>query len=306
MADPADSLSTTTIAKLNRDFYSLEPWSYLRIRLRNLILSAGRGLEMQELLAKGIEVDDFKIGVKNFEPADTLTELERGQQHAFMVTETEVLLHHTAETLLRLFRAHEGDPNCPWIELASIRDFRRFKQGVKNLVAGLHDGSCVDTASEVLLGRTEAASMDQDEWDALAANNAEWLAWLGEYFLNSDAYNAAKHGLGVLPQNIALKVTIDETIDFLDGAGPCLEYLHSDRDEGGVRHWHRTTRWLKPDRSFACIHIGCKLIERLWAVGEVRHGFGDSTTVEMDTFGSPQDLISKDSMTLAKMRVTLK
>ena len=45
-----------------------------------------------------------------------------------------MLLHHVAETLLRLYIAHESDPECPWIAIASERNFGRFKGKVSELL----------------------------------------------------------------------------------------------------------------------------------------------------------------------------
>ena len=36
--------------------------------------------------------------------------------NAYVTTESEVLLHHAAEALLRLFLAHRGWPVCPRLE----------------------------------------------------------------------------------------------------------------------------------------------------------------------------------------------
>jgi hypothetical protein len=93
------------IEGLNHDFYRLEPATYFLFRLRNLLLSAGRGLELVQLLEEGVEVGVFTLNVNEGSAADSLDEEQQDHQHAFVTLETEVLLHHVSETLLRLYLA---------------------------------------------------------------------------------------------------------------------------------------------------------------------------------------------------------
>jgi hypothetical protein len=52
------------IRGLNDDFYRLEPATYFLFRLRNLLLSAGRGLELVQFLEEGVEVGVFTLNVE--------------------------------------------------------------------------------------------------------------------------------------------------------------------------------------------------------------------------------------------------
>lgn len=309
--DDADfGLAQESLLELNNDFYSLEPWVYFHYRLRNLALSAGRGLELQNMVAEGIAVGDFKVGAESYEAEDALTADERRDQQAFVILETEVLLHHAAETLLRLYLAHAGSPDCPWLSMARERSFRRFKKKVADLLDNLSSPQGRDEMSEVFFGTLDRKTLnpvpDEDKWNSLVENAADWLSWFGKYILDGNVYNAAKHGLGVRPQNSALRVEIDGLADFLNGSGPCLEYLHTGRNSEGRNQWRRTTKWIKLDRSFGCIHVASVLIHRLWAVASVRHGNRASFELELMTFPSPSEMIGNDEMALATFSRTLR
>jgi hypothetical protein len=193
--------------------------------------------------------------------------------------------------------------------MARERDFRRFKKKVNDLRDGLSSSERRDKMSEVFFGSSDREALnpapDADQWQGLLDNSVDWLKYFAQYFLDGNVYNAAKHGLGVWPQNSALKVEIDGLPDFLNGSGPCLEYLHTERNSEGRNQWRRTTKWIQLDRSFGCIHVACALIHRLWCVARVRHGDSNSFEFELRTFPSPSEMLGDDEMVLATLSRTL-
>lgn len=279
---------TAKVQELNQDFYGREPSTYFLFRLRNLVLSAGRELELEQLVAGGVEVGVFDLAGDDAKRPGPLDHEQQEDQHAFVTLETEVLLHHVSETLLRLYLVHEQSSPCPWIALSRERSPRRFKRKVQSLLERLDtlEGRrqmCLaffGTADRLTFGE-EAPS--EDVWRDLVDTSRMWLSWFARYILDSDVYNAAKHGLGVYPQRIALKVEIDGHV-LLNGSGPCLEYLHSVRDEEGNRDWRRATKWVQWDRLFGAIHIACQLMDRLWTVARVRYGESQRLQLELAVF----------------------
>jgi hypothetical protein len=290
------------VEQLNIDFYRLEPAAYFLFRLRNLLLSAGRGLELEQLIVEGVEVGVFKLGAPEGTRLDALDEEQRESQHAFVTLETEVLLHHVSETLLRLYLAHQHSPPCPWISVSRERSPRRFKKKVADLLEGLQGAEERERLSKVFFGTTDRTTfgeaLSEENWEELVESSRLWLGWFARYMLDGDVYNAAKHGLGVHPRRVALKVEIDGH-KFLDGSGPCLEYLHSSRDEDGHRQWRRTTKWVQWDRLFGAVHIACQLIDRLWTVGRVRYGDAERLDLELRVFPTPSELFEPEEMSLA-------
>lgn len=297
------------VRKLNHDFYSREPSTYFLFRLRNLVLSAGRGLDLEQLVAEGVEVGVFDLAGDDAKRPSSLDEEQQGDQHAFVTLETEVLLHHVSETLLRLYLVHEQSSPCPWVAISRERSPRRFKRKVESLLERLNTPEGREQMCQTFFGTTDRSTFGdeaptEETWEKLADSSRLWLSWFARYILDSDVYNAAKHGLGVYPQRIALKVEIDGQA-LLNGSGPCLEYLHSIRDENEKRQWRRATKWVQWDRLFGAIHIACQLIDRLWTVARVRYGESQHLQLELAVFASPADLLHGEEMALTKFSHSL-
>jgi hypothetical protein len=279
------------IQALNLDFYRLDPSSYLLFRLRNLVLSAGRGLELEQLLVKGVKVGVFELSAPESSWRDSLDQDEREEQDAFVTLETEVLLHHVCETLLRLYLAHEHSPPCPWLSVSRERSPRRFKTKVSALGERVKTPGGEKDLARVFFGAPDHAGfgdadLPEEKWAELVENSRVWLTWFAGYMLDGDVYNAAKHGLAVYSRRSAVKVEVDGK-PFMEGSGPCLEFLRSVRREDGQRQWQRTTKWVHWDRLFGAIHIGCQLIDRMWTVARVHYGESERLDLQLRIFASP-------------------
>ncbi|HYH54570.1 MAG TPA: hypothetical protein VD761_10620 [Solirubrobacterales bacterium] len=303
------SEAEANVHQLNLDFYRLEPASYFFFRLRNLLLSAGRGLELEQLMGKGVDVGTFHVSAPEGQELHALDEEQREAQHAFVTLETEVLLHHVGETLIRLYMAHEHSPACPWIAMSRERSPRRFKAKTKNLLERLDSPSGRDQMAAVFFNTTDRLAFgdkapDEKVWGELLDSTKAWLSWFGTYILDGDVYNAAKHGLGVHPQRLSLSVEIDGK-PFIGGSGPCLEYLQSSRTDDGDRQWRKTTKWVQWDRHFGCIFVAAQLIHRLWTVAQVQYGSAEKLDLELRVFATPSELFKNEEMALASFSHSL-
>lgn len=286
--DPNYGLAPENDASLNRDFYASRPYAYFNQRLETLLLVAARPEELTDLLAQGVQVGKLQAGgQKTREPKTDEGRAEVSRDHeAYVVAETAVLLHHAAETLLRLFLAHEGLPPCPWLDMAGERSFRAFKKKVRVLADGLATGDRRESLAQVFFGAADRDALkptpNAERWHAGLENLEAWLGFYAEHFLDAHVYNAAKHGLAIRGGNSSFQLGDDP---LLSASGPSLEYLEVVEQEGR-RRWQRTTQWLDLDRSLAYVFMAYRLMKGLWSVASAR--YVGSTLRHLDLFTEPR------------------
>src|SRR5690242_12770909 len=98
--DADTNLDPTQYDLLNSEFYSADPAAYFRTRTRLLFLAAGANRQLDELLTAGVFYEGLILKLGSEDPEDP--DDERQLQN-FLITESEVLLHHASEVLLRLY-----------------------------------------------------------------------------------------------------------------------------------------------------------------------------------------------------------
>lgn len=280
-------LASENDRSLNEAFYRARPHAYFNQRLEALILVAGKSEELQALLAGGVTVGPLKAGGT---PVPGRTDEERAEleedRERYIIADTEVLLHHAAETLLRLYHAHENLPPCPWLKMAEERSFAAFKGRVDKLGEDLAAQRRHDELATVFFGTSDRAALHpeprEDLWHEGLENLVKWMSWYAQHFLDANVYNAAKHGLAVQPGEAAFQLGDDELIS---RSGPAIEYLEV-RDEHGRRRWHRTTQWVDVGRSLAYVFMACRLIKRLMDVARAR--YTDQPLRSLDLFVEPR------------------
>ena len=238
---------------LNSAFYATRPWEYFRRREHALIVAAGARGKLLEAAQEGIRVGRLEYTLSG----EDETEEQDDDWDRFVLAESQVLLHHASETLLRLYLAHEGLPPCPWLEVARVRSPQRFKDDVKRRFLGdLSDKARRRRVTEVFFGTRDRKALEptppEEEWIEGADNLERFLCRFASDFLDADLYNALKHGLAVMPGEAMVKVGDG---DLLKAEGPSIEYLSVRPDSLGRERWNRSTRWLKVDTAitFACL-----------------------------------------------------
>jgi hypothetical protein len=253
---------------LNKDFYAASPHDYLMQRVTALLALRQKGEAVKDLLD-----EDFKVGELELKTQSDTPETERAIRNRFVIAESHVLLHHAAETLLRMYLAHVDLPADPWIVLASEQNFARFKRKVADLKSRLADGDGADQIHLVFHGSPELEGLtphpDPELWQAAEDNIRAYLIRLATTFLDSDSYNAAKHGLAVSAGMAQVDVEVDDS-PVWSASGPTLTYV-SLRPEDGYKEWKRVTRWFSPEQSIELTIATCHLLQLLWIVARHRY-----------------------------------
>ena len=107
----ADLAELEAAPRLNHGLYTAEPHEYFSHRLFFLMLAADQTIDLAQFVRGGLEVDKVKLGPN---PEATEDKESKQQRYRFVLAESLTLLHHVAETLLRLYFAHAGTPPAPW------------------------------------------------------------------------------------------------------------------------------------------------------------------------------------------------
>lgn len=256
---------------LNEFFYRARPHEYFHHRLFNLVLLLTKKEEVTELAADGLNYGFVTIEAGLGEDGQR----EPSPLWVFATCESQVLVHHIAEVLLRLFLAHQGGPRCPVLELSSLRLPKDFKTALKRFLDASEDSRRV-ALMEVFWGGSDVAHLSREhpepDWESGAAAIERLLVHGAHRLLNeAPLYNAAKHGLAVATGRSALTVDIEGVDLGMSTVGLNVEYLERlQRDEDGER-WRHTTRWIDEKTDIAVCYLWTHLIDSLWSVATNRY-----------------------------------
>lgn len=274
MVDHADrNLATEQLSDLNREFYSTDPSRYFRTRLDSLMMIAARSDLVVQGLRETLEVGTFKATSHDNEYASA-EEIEH-----YVATEAVIILHHASEALLRLYFAHEHQPPCPWLEASRLRLPRDFKSRLVQLIERREDPGQVNRISLCFLGqpaekaRAQANEAAPGRTVADALQGAlDLLVWTASRLTkDGNLYNAAKHGLAVVPAERGMSLGTDTPLK-LSVHGQSLTYLERRPvAEGGPNTWNETTTWVKSDHYIAWTHLVLRLMGSIWSIGKLAY-----------------------------------
>jgi hypothetical protein len=224
-------------ADLNREFYRADPSAYFRRRLRYLILAVVDVPAVRE--AQQGRIDFGKLSMPPEGPYDAEGAAVYG------AIESTNLLHHIAETIMPLYLAHEGWPDCPWLEMARLR--MDLADRLEDLQKSLGRQEQIDQILEVFRGQTTALEMDPtgDLTDEVWQRGTDGLVRLVDrlctmLLTEGTLYNATKHGLGVVPSPGGFSLTSLEEGGFsATSQGPTVTYLETGKEPGRRPFWRR-------------------------------------------------------------------
>lgn len=275
--------NTGPFKRLNDEFYASSPSTYFRDRLQMLVLRGANPNVIDENL--GAQTTWGQLGVMALESRAEGAEeaAEKQAEHLrFLVTESQVLLHHAAETLLRMYLAHEARAECPWLEIAASKDGRRFREDLDELARSTWDRERMDAAGWVFLGGVP--TQPTAEWTDARDAAVRLLRVLAQTVnVESQLYNAAKHGAtalggagsihflasepGAAPPEITAKLLQDRAVLGADDVN--VAYLER---EGTRKHgtWFHKTQWVNPERAAYLAQLAIVQMEALWIVARWR------------------------------------
>lgn len=256
MAVKPRRISATEWDSLNGRFYRMAPHTYLEHRLRSLVLSVSDDTDTAPLWGGGVGYRAIKISAP--EP------VQRKDLDRYAALESTVLLHHASESLLRLYLAHEYRTMCPWEALSAMTSFRDVKIRLAALQRELDDDRRLDDFMEVFVYTADSSKfpgVSDERWaDHRGALRLIVGAALEEVLEHAHIYNAAKHGLAILADEVGMSIGEVDGDPVIRQHGPALTYLERAPD------WQITTSWVQPERNIALTVLVMDQIRNLWNV----------------------------------------
>ena len=265
---------------LNRTFYQENgPGDFILMRLYALCIIGGSYDRFKDILADGVDFAKCQLRwtpVEDDEPNGLLEQSDEAFRQHFLRIETHHLKHLAIETLLRMFLGHRGFPVCPWYEISSFTDFRKFKDAVRRSLVEADQEDLQSAVLDVLLGRSGDLTTATDGNLDTSVNLSRFLRSFASDWLNeAKSYNATKHGLTAIPGAAHLRIGAEggELVDI--GYGDSLEHL-SYRWEDKQRVWSVTTRWIRLEQAVGSIFIVGEMLKSLWSVARCRYGLSET------------------------------
>lgn len=189
------------------------------------------------------------------------------------VVEAVNLLHHAAEALVRHYLAHRKALECPWLELARLRDFSTFKRETLAMRDSTEDANSRAESIAVFCGpegdRTASATAAIGR---AGPGLAALLRYAADLLLDeAGMYNAVKHGIAAVPGMRTLPPELLNAGGLVNrGGGMSLLTLEPIADADGKR-WGRVVRYVEVAENIAIIEIIAQQLENLWQVARARY-----------------------------------
>lgn len=295
VTDGSDDM-TEIFESLNQEFYSTEPHAYFGQRLNTLLVAAA-DVESLNLNLRGEGQATSSVFFRVADDERVATQLSPAEQEGYITAESQVLLHHAAEALLRLYLAHEDQPPCPWVEVSSLTDFSEFKDLIRSRFVDFAGSRQAEPqVARVFFGQSQHRpdiGCTEDEWKAAVENVAGFLRHFAGVLLDdASLYNAAKHGFAVNPTRSFIRIAAEgSNVAGFGHEGPSMQFLERTRyNREGTRDWNLTTAWVRVRATLCFTDIALRLMANLWTVARAVYVASEDRNVWFPTDESPLTL----------------
>ena len=304
-------LSQDAINRLNGIFYAAAPYEHLEHRLF-LILSetdtTGTPPDTQTF-RQFQDVFLRTAGAESAETADAARSAEEPDDDLSVtpdehrIIDSIVLAFQAGETLLRMHLAHlavrDGLAQSGWLAVSN-RNQGQFRNNVVTLASKTdselrEDIKWLHIAPEVLSPENTIENLDA-RIDGVLDTGAAWIKHFARQYLDlGPLYNAAKHGLAVIPGYHSIEFypespsAHDPSLPLLRGA--TVQYLEQPpNEEDPRRQWVRTMQVADMPLLLATAHIATDYLRNLWGVARVRYAGSQRANLFLLTGPTPQSL----------------
>lgn len=244
---------------MNHAFYKGDPAGYFETRNASLLLHLANSDELKEVYGRGVSYGKMRMA-----GVSAATDEDRD---GYGSVESLVLLHHASEALIRLFLAHRSLGACPWLEVARLRSFAKFKQEAEALSELVDSEEVGRQLVDVFRGGREATAGSEVEKDEDLRGLRSLVGGAAQRLLSEgNVYNSAKHGLALIPQTLGLSIDLGDPTVEVGNDGPSLTYLEI-RD--GT--WYESVSFVNAESNIGLTTLILQQIRSLWSVARARY-----------------------------------
>lgn len=264
---------------LNREFYNHRPEDYFSRRLALARAMLYDGGELFQLTQDAVE----QSGLGGASLSERSSEERRTEVGKYVATDLEMLKFHAIETMLRYFQAHATAPDRAWQKISGLEDRFSLSRELRTMWNASHL-TRQSMIARVCFGIADEATISPDllspRTNRLLGVEA-FLSHFIDYYVDwgddserhreRERYNAAKHGLALIP------VPMEQSGTNQDVQAMWLTHLDYRRDEGKGR-WTLKVSWTDLEVVMYEILRAVELLELTWTVGKQ----GGAATLDID------------------------
>ena len=264
--------ATDCYRELNRRLYRSDPADYFRRRLRSV-----RSVEARHV-------------TKLSGGSDALVTDANDEVGPYIASESLVLLHQVAETVVRWHLAHAHDSPCPWLELSAERHSALFSRRVEEEILNLDSAELEDDVAFVFFGVRPPAVERRASLKPLALTTDRLRTLAARFLSDAQVYNAAKHGMALIGGR---RATNDDSPGARDGSST-VTFLSPSKWMHDERNWTLNIEPQDVSGNLALVESGADMLEALWTVASARyfsepadHPESDSDRLSVSPDGDP-------------------
>lgn len=260
-------------SQLNKEFYEKYDKDYFynkAIFLAGILASTEQYLEV---LSKGYEIGKIKIG--KMESTDTKWAKDFAKQ------ELVINSYHSIESFFRLLFAHIEQPECPWLGVLNLRDFKTFKKRIEQLLNRKYFMKNHNEAlAYYLIGTKEAyEGLSDEDWEKNVKNVVDLVDRIGHDLLSTPDYNVFKHGAALFNTEMGFQladvIKVEKQDSFM-----FLSNTYEKEDKRIIKKYFKTYKFMKWEIRFATTILVTRLMTNLLELEALRLKIKDSATVQ--------------------------
>lgn len=195
--------------------------------------------------------------------------------------------YHAIESFFRLFFAHVEEPECPWIGVEQMKNFKEFKGRIEKLLKREYFKNDHDKAvAEILFGsRSMYSNATDDDWNENVKKAVELVDRLGYDILNNQDYNVYKHGAALLDTQFGFKLGDGKVL----GADKqdAFMYLSSTTEKTTdklIRKFSKTFKFMRWQNRVASTYMAGQLMHNMLTLQKLRFKMIEPKNAKIYTF----------------------